>query len=93
MNTYATIIVKNSNKALAQEVISELLGDSSGLNLFKIELKGSLNRKYWASYGPFLTEEFEALKASGLTFIIEEGQDYSSVFAVNNLTKVIIEEE
>tara|TARA_R110000764_G_scaffold213573_1_gene299945 strand:+ start:737 stop:1018 length:282 start_codon:yes stop_codon:yes gene_type:complete len=93
MNTYATIIVRDSNKALAQEVISELHGDSSGLNLFKIELKGSFNRKYWTSYGPFLTEEFEALEASGLTFIIEEGQDYSSVFALNNFTKVVVEEK
>lgn len=93
MNTYATIIVRDSNKAQAQKVISELHGNSDGLNLFKIELKGSFNRKYWASYGPFLTEEFEALEASGLTFIIEEGQDYSSVFTVNNLTKVVVEED
>jgi len=93
MNTYATIIVRDSNKAQAQEVISELYGNSNGLNLFKIELKGSFNRKYWTSYGPFLTEEFEALEASGLAFIIEEGQDYSEVFTSNNFTKVVVEEE
>jgi len=93
MNTYATIIVKNSNKTLAQEVISELHANDSGLNLFKIELKGSLNRKYWASYGPFLTEEFEALNTSGLAFVAEEGQNYLEVFSSNNMTKVVVEEE
>ncbi len=93
MNTYATIIVRDSNKAPAQKVISALHGNSDGLNLFKIELKGSFNRKYWTSYGPFLTEEFEALESSGLAFIIEGGQDYSSVFTSNNLTRVVVEED
>tara|TARA_R110002074_G_scaffold293024_1_gene464760 strand:+ start:316 stop:597 length:282 start_codon:yes stop_codon:yes gene_type:complete len=93
MNTYATIIVKDSKKTLAQEVISDLHGNSDGLNLFKIELKGSFNRKYWTSYGPFLTEEFEALNTSGLAFVAEEGQDYLEVFSSNNMTKVITEED
>ncbi len=93
MNTYATIVVKDSNKTLAQAVVSELHGDDSGLNLFKKEFKGSFNRKYWTSFGPFLTTEFEALDASGLAFIVKEGQDYAEVFSSNNLTRVVVEED
>ena len=61
MNTYATIIVANTNKAAAQALLGE--------DFFDILLKKGI-RKYWVSSGPFLTTEYDAMVDSDLAYSI-----------------------
>jgi len=83
MNTFATIIVANKNRAAAKA----LIGDG----FFDIEAKKGL-RKYWISSGHFKTEEYEAMVASDLVFYVDTENKFVDVLADQSLTRVIIEE-
>lgn len=83
MNTFATIIVANKNRAAAKA----LIGDG----FFDIEAKKGL-RKYWISSGHFKTEEYEAMVASDLAFYVDTESKFADVLSNKGLTRVIIEE-
>jgi len=84
MNTFATIIVANKNRAAAKS----LIGD----DFFDIETKKGL-RKYWVGSGYFKTEEYDAIFDSGLAFYIDTEKKFADVLADKGLVRVIIEEE
>jgi flagellar basal body rod protein FlgG len=83
MNTYATIIVTNSNKSEAQA----LLGDG----FFDIQLKKGFS-KYWVSSGYFLVEEYNAIVDSELAYIINTEDSFYSCLVKQGMTKAIVEE-
>jgi hypothetical protein len=82
MNTYATIIVSNTNKAAAQALVGE--------TFFDILLKKGI-RKYWVSSGPFLTTEYNLLVDSGLAHTINTDDSFAECVASLGMTKVIEE--
>lgn len=82
MNTYATIIVSNKNKAAAQA----LVGDG----FFDILLKKGI-RKYWVSSGPFYTTEYESLVDSGLVHSVNTDDSFRNAVAKLGMIKVIEE--
>ena len=84
MNTFATIIVANKNRAAAKSLI--------GNGFFDLEAKKGL-RKYWVSSGHFKTEEYDAIFDSGLAFYIDTEKKFADVLADKGLVRVIIEEE
>ena len=83
MNTYATIVIVNKNRAAAKALI--------GNGFFDIEAKKGL-RKYWISSVHFKTEEYDAMADSGLAFYIDTEKKFADVLADKELTRVIIEE-
>lgn len=84
MNTYATIIVSNSNKAAAQA----LVGDG----FFDIPLKKGI-QKYWVSSGPFYTAEYDLLVDSGLAFNINTEDSYLDCLSGLNMNRIIKDED
>jgi hypothetical protein len=82
MNTYATIIVTNTNKAAAQALLSE--------DFFDILLKKGI-RKYWVSSGPFLTTEYDAMVDSDLAYSINTENTFAEVVSTLGMTKIIEE--
>lgn len=82
MNTYATIIVSNTNKAAAQA----LVGDG----FFDILLKKGI-RKYWVSSGPFLTTEYDLLVDSGLAHSVNTDDSFNEAVSALGMTKIIEE--
>ena len=82
MNIYATIIVSNTNKAAAQD----LVGDG----FFDILLKKGI-RKYWVSSGPFLNAEYDLLVDSGLAHSVNTDDSFNEAVAVLGMTKIIEE--
>ena len=82
MNTYATIIVSNKNKAAAKA----LVGDG----FFNILLKKGI-RKYWVSSGPFYTAKYDLLVDSGLAHAVNTDDSFRNVVATLGMTKVIEE--
>tara|TARA_R110000744_G_scaffold310228_1_gene417946 strand:- start:3026 stop:3277 length:252 start_codon:yes stop_codon:yes gene_type:complete len=83
MNTFATIVVANKNRAAAKA----LIGDG----FFDIEAKKGL-RKYWVSSGHFRTEEYEAMVSSDLVFYVDTEKKFADVLTDQSLARVIIEE-
>ena len=84
MNTFATIIVKNSNKAAAQELL--------GIEFFSIHLKKNL-RNYWASSGSFLTSEYDAMMASDLVYAVNTEDDFYTAISNLDMTRIVVEDE
>jgi hypothetical protein len=82
MNTYATIIVANTNKAAAQALLGE--------DFFDILLKKGI-RKYWVSSGPFLTTEYDAMVDSDLAYSIDTENTFAEVVSTLGMTKIIEE--
>tara|TARA_R110000744_G_C19256161_1_gene550834 strand:+ start:808 stop:1056 length:249 start_codon:yes stop_codon:yes gene_type:complete len=82
MNTYATIIVANTNKAAAQALLGE--------GFFDIPLKKGI-RKYWVSSGPFLTTEYDAMVDSELAYSIDAENTFTEVVSTLGMTKIIEE--
>jgi len=82
MNTYATIIVANTNKAAAQALLGE--------GFFDILLKKGI-RKYWVSSGPFLTTEYDAMVDSDLAYSIDTENTFAEVVSTLGMTKIIEE--
>ncbi len=82
MNTYATIIVANTNKAAAQALLGE--------GFFDILLKKGI-RKYWVSSGPFLTTEYDAMVDSELAYSIDTENTFTEVVSTLGMTKIIEE--
>lgn len=82
MNTYATIIVANTNKAAAQALLGE--------GFFDILLKKGI-RKYWVSSGPFLTTEYDAMVDSDLAYSINTENTFAEVVSTLGMTKIIEE--
>jgi hypothetical protein len=82
MNTYATIIVANTNKAAAQALLGE--------DFFDILLKKG-TRKYWVSSGPFLTTEYDAMVDSELAYSIDTENTFAEVVSTLGMTKIIEE--
>lgn len=82
MNTYATIIVANTNKAAAQALLGE--------DFFDILLKKGI-RKYWVSSGPFLTTEYDAMVDSDLAYSIDTENTFTEVVSTLGMTKIIEE--
>jgi hypothetical protein len=82
MNTYATIIVANTNKAAAQALLGE--------DFFDILLKKGI-RKYWVSSGPFLTTEYDAMVDSDLAYSINTENTFAEVVSTLGMTKIIEE--
>jgi hypothetical protein len=82
MNTYATIIVTNTNKAAAQALLGE--------DFFDILLKKGI-RKYWVSSGPFLTTEYDAMVDSDLAYSINTENTFAEVVSTLGMTKIIEE--
>ena len=71
MNTFATVIVTNTKKLAAQDVLNALYSTPStedtdavvstaGDEFFGVELEKGVS-KYWASSGAFLSDELTAL--------------------------------
>lgn len=82
MNTYATIVVANTNKAAAQALLGE--------DFFDILLKKGI-RKYWVSSGPFLTTEYDAMVDSDLAYSIDTENTFAEVVSTLGMTKIIEE--
>lgn len=82
MNTYATIIVANTNQAAAQALLGE--------DFFDILLKKGI-RKYWVSSGPFLTTEYDAMVDSDLAYSIDTENTFAEVVSTLGMTKIIEE--
>lgn len=82
MNTYATIIVANTNQAAAQALLGE--------DFFDILLKKGI-RKYWVSSGPFLTTEYNAMVDSDLAYSIDTENTFAEVVSTLGMTKIIEE--
>lgn len=82
MNTYATIIVTNTNQAAAQALLGE--------DFFDILLKKGI-RKYWVSSGPFLTTEYDAMVDSDLAYSIDTENTFAEVVSTLGMTKIIEE--
>ncbi len=82
MNTYATIVVANTNKAAAQALLGE--------GFFDILFKKGI-RKYWVSSGPFLTTEYDAMVDSELAYSINTENTFAEAITALGMTKIIEE--
>lgn len=82
MNTYATIVVSNKNKAAAQA----LVGD----DFFNMLLKKGI-RKYWVSSGPFYTTEYDLLVDSGLAHSVNTDDSFNEAVSALGMIKIIEE--
>ena len=85
MSVFATIVVTNNNKELAQALTSS--------DMFTTEFKKGL-RKYWVSSGNFPQDYYASLVDSDLIFASLTDQDVKPIIGLSALgfNKVIIEE-
>jgi len=97
MNTHSIVIVSDSNKQAAQDLISALYTNEEststhGDNFFGVELvKGS--DSFWASAGSFYSTELTALVNSALCHHVSFDSSFDSVIEAQDMAKVIIEDE
>ena len=86
MSVFATIVVTNGNKELAQDLTST--------DMFKTEFKKGL-RKYWVSSGNFPQDYYNALIDNDLVYLSLTDQDVkpSTGLASFGFSKVITEED
>ena len=97
MNTHSIVIVSDSNKQAAQDLISALYtneesASTHGDNFFGVELvKGS--DSFWASAGSFYSTELTALVNSALCHHVSFDSSFDSVIEAQDMAKVIIEDE
>ena len=76
MSTWATIIIRNTNKTAAQVMTSE--------HMFTTELKKGF-RKYWVSSGVFSQENYDALTSSNLVHKIETDSNVRPLATISAL--------
>ena len=84
MSVFATIVIANTNKAVAQNLTST--------DMFTSQFKKGI-RKYWVSSGYFSQEHYEALIDSGLIFAVETDQGIKPIAALSALGMIQVVEE
>ena len=97
MNTHSIVIVSDSNKQAAQDLISALYTDEEntsthGDNFFGVELTKDSD-SFWASSGSFYSTELTALVNSDLCHHVSFDSNFDSVIEAQGMAKVVIEDE
>jgi hypothetical protein len=103
MNTFATVIVTNTKKLAAQDVLNALYSTPStedtdavvstaGDEFFGVELEKGVS-KYWASSGAFLSDELTALINSGVVHYLHIDSSFQETIDACGMTKVIVPDE
>lgn len=97
MNTHSIVIVSDSNKQAAQDLISALYTDEEntsthGNNFFGIALTKD-SESFWASSGSFYSTELTVLVNSDLCHHVSFDTSFDTVIESQGMIKVIVEEE
>ena len=97
MNTHSIVIVSDSNKQAAQDLISALYTNEEntsthGDNLFGVALTKDSD-SFWASSGSFYSTELTALVNSALCHHVSFDSSFDSVIEAQDMAKVVIEDE
>lgn len=97
MNTHSIVIVSDSNKQAAQDLISALYTNEEststhGDNFFGVELTKDSD-SFWASSGSFYSTELTALVNSDLCHHVSFDSNFDSVIEAQDMAKVVIEDE
>ena len=97
MNTHSIVIVSDSNKQAAQDLISALYTNEEststhGDNFFGVALTKDSD-SFWASSGSFYSTELTALVNSDLCHHVSFDSNFDSVIEAQGMAKVVIEDE
>ena len=97
MNTHSIVIVSDSNKQAAQDLISALYTNEEststhGDNFFGVELTKDSD-SFWASSGSFYSTELTALVNSDLCHHVSFDSNFDSAIEAQGMAKVVIEDE
>jgi hypothetical protein len=97
MNTHSIVIVSNSNKQAAQDLISALYTNEEntsthGDNFFGIELTKD-SESFWASSGSFYSTELTALVNSSLCYHVSFDSNFDTVLVELEMDRVVVEDE
>jgi len=97
MNTHSIVIVSDSNKQAAQDLISALYTNEEststhGDNFFGVELVKDSD-SFWASAGSFYSTDLTGLVNSALCHHVRFDSSFDSVIEAQDMAKVVIEDE